>query len=147
MDASGTGKNFVAAQMAPSNDDTQQFTIQLPAGTKCAGGTNQNLCLASITTTSGLGNCIVVSQAADAVDTGRSLLNAGRANDVRSGVRKRKSVKGPASADASAKGDKTGLRKGNRIKNDKNKAVTRHNQRITGKRLCKFSLFCTRADS
>lgn len=133
--------------MAPENGGTQQFTIQLPAGTKCTGGTNQNLCLASITTTSGLRNCVVVSQAADAVDAARSPLNTGQANDVRSGVGKRKRVKRSASADGSepapAKGDQTSLRKGDKLKKDKkkekkNKGTTRHNQRITGKRLCKF---------
>jgi len=163
VDASGTGKNFVAAQMAPANDDTEQFTIQLPAGTRCTGGTNQNLCLASITTTSGLGNCVVVSQAADAVGTAPSPLNTSRANDVRSGVGKHKRVKRSASASeegsepAYAKGDQTSLRKGDKdklkkdkIKEKKNKGITRHNQRITGKRFCKlFCLWrrCTRADS
>jgi hypothetical protein len=138
--------------MAPANDNTQQFTIQLPAGTKCTGGTNQNLCFASITTTSGLGNCVVVSQAADAIDTARSPLNTSQASDVRSGVGKRKRVKRPASADdegsepAPAKGDRTSPRKGDKLKRDKrkgkkNKGMTRHNQRITGKRLCKFFLF------
>jgi hypothetical protein len=137
--------------MAPANDDIQQFTIQLPAGTKCTGGTNQNLCLASITTTSGLGNCVVVSQTADAVDTARSPLNTSQATDVRSGVGKRKRVKHLASGDeegsepAPAKDDKTSPRKGDKLKKDKrkekkNKRVTRHNQRITGKRLCKFFL-------
>jgi len=163
VDASGTGKNFVAAQMAPANDDTEQFTIQLPAGTRCTGGTNQNLCLASITTTSGLGNCVVVSQAADAVGTAPPPLNTSRANDVRSGVGKRNRVKRSASASeegsepAYAKGDQTSLRKGDKdklkkdkIKEKKNKGMTRHNQRITGKRFCKlFCLWrrCTRADS
>ena len=152
VDASGTGKNFVAAQMALANDDTQQFTIQLPAGTKCTGGTNQNLCLASITTTSGLGDCVVVSQAADAVDTARSPLNTSQATDVRSGVGKRKHVKRPASADeegsepAPANSDQTSPRKGDKLKKDKRKEkkkkrLTRHNQKITGKRICKIFLF------
>jgi len=129
VDASGTGKNFVAAQMpvAPANDDMQQFTIQLPAGTKCTGGTNQNLCLASITTTSGLGNCVVVSQAADTADTARSPLNTSQATDVRSGVGKRKRVKRSVSADeegsepAPAKGDQSSPRKGDKLEKDKRK--------------------------
>ncbi|KAN0125546.1 hypothetical protein V8E52_000753 [Russula decolorans] len=148
VDASGTGKNFVAAQMAPANDDTQQFTIQLPAGIKCTGGTNQNLCLASITTTSGLGNCVVVSQAADAIDTARSPSNTSQATDVRSVVGKRMRVIRSATADdseegsepAPAKGDQTSPRKGDKLKKanrkeKKNKKMTRHNQRITGKRI------------
>ena len=152
VDASGTGNNFFAAQMAPLNDDTQQFTIQLPAGTKCTGGTNQNLCLASITTSSGPGNCVVVSQAADAVDTARSPLNTSQANDVRSGVGKRKRVMRIASANeegselAGAKVDQTSPHKGDKLKKDKrkeknNKRITHHDQKITGKRLCKFLLF------
>jgi hypothetical protein len=152
VDASGTGKNFVAAQMTPANDDTQQFTVQLPTGTKCTGGTNQNLCLASITKTSGLGDCVVVSQAADAVDTARSPLNTSQATDFRRGVGKRKRVKRPASADeeelepAPAKGGQTGLRNEDKLKKDKrkekkNKRMTRHNRKITGKRFCKLFLF------
>jgi hypothetical protein len=147
--------------MAPANDDTQQFTIQLPAGIKCTGGTNQNLCLASITTTSGLGNCVVVSQAADAIDTARSPSNTSQATDVRSVVGKRMRVIRSATADdseegsepAPAKGDQTSPRKGDKLKKanrkeKKNKKMTRHNQRITGKRICKlFCLWrrCTRA--
>ena len=136
--------------MAPANDNTQQFTIQLPAGTKCTGGTNQNLCLASVTTTSGLGNCIIVSQAACLADTAASPLNTGQATDVRSGVGKRKRVKHPASADeegsepAPAKGGQTSPLKGDELKKDKRKEKKNkihHNQRITGKRLCKFFSF------
>lgn len=152
VDASGTGKNFVVAQMAPANDDTRQFTAQLPAGTKCTGGTNQNLCLASITTTSGLGNCVVVSQASDAVDIARWPLNTSQATDVRNnGVGTRKRVEPSASADeegaepAPAKGDQTSSRKGGKLKKDKSKGkkdkrMTNHNRRITGKRFCKFFL-------
>jgi len=158
VDASGTGKNFIAAQMAPANDDTRQFTIQLPAGTKCSGGTNENLCLASITTTSGLVNCVVVLQAANAVDTAWPPLDTYQATDVRSGVGKRKRVKRSASTDeeglepAPAKGDQASPRNGDKLKRKekKDKEMTRHNQRITGKRFCKFFLLwlcCTRAVS
>lgn len=130
VDASGTGKNFFAAQMAPVNNDMQQFTIQLPAGTKCTGGTNQNLCLASITTTSGLGNCVVVSQAADAVDTARSQSNTSQAS----------AADEEGSEPVLAKGDLTSPRGGHKRKKDKrkemkDKRVAHHNQRITGKRI------------
>lgn len=70
VDASGTGKNFIAAKMIvngdanPTNTGTQQLTVQLPAGTTCTGGTGKNLCLTSFTTTAGFGNCVVVSQGA-----------------------------------------------------------------------------------
>ena len=139
--------------MTPANDDTQQFTIQLPAETKCTGGTNQNLCFASDTMTSGLGNCVVVSQAAGAADAARSPLSTSQANDVRS-----QRVKRSASADEEgleptpAKGDQTGLRRGDTLKRDKrkekkNKGMSRHDQRITGKRLCKFLLFVASYES
>ena len=36
--------------------------MQMPAGTKCTGGTSKNLCLASFVTTAGFGNCVAVSQ-------------------------------------------------------------------------------------
>ncbi|KAH8829686.1 hypothetical protein DL96DRAFT_1708805 [Flagelloscypha sp. PMI_526] len=49
---------------APSNVGSEQVTAQLPAGTKCTGGTNKNLCLVSVTTTAGFGNCVVVRQGA-----------------------------------------------------------------------------------
>lgn len=150
MDASGSGKDFVAAQLAPANDDTQQFTIQLPAGTRCTGGSNQNLCLASIITTSGLENCVIVSQAVCAADNAASPLNTGQATDVRSGEGKRKREKYSSSADeegsepAPAEDGQTSLRKGDELNKDKRKEKknkTHHNQRITGKRLCEFFLF------
>ncbi|KAI0002115.1 hypothetical protein BJV74DRAFT_722801, partial [Russula compacta] len=74
VDASGTGKDFVAANMVvngdpnPTSDATQQLTVQLPANTKCTGGTSKNLCLASFTTTAGFGNCVVVSQGSGAAN-------------------------------------------------------------------------------
>jgi hypothetical protein len=37
-------------------------TGQLPSGIKCRGGEGQNCCLASLTTTAGYGNCVVVCQ-------------------------------------------------------------------------------------
>ena len=38
------------------------MTGQLPNGIKCRGGEGQNCCLASLTTTAGYGNCVVVCQ-------------------------------------------------------------------------------------
>ncbi|KAH9006072.1 hypothetical protein EDB86DRAFT_2871517 [Lactarius hatsudake] len=69
VDASGTGKKFVAAKMIvngdanPTSTSTQQLKVQLPSGTTCTGGAGKNLCLASFVTTGGFGNCVVVSQA------------------------------------------------------------------------------------
>ena len=74
VDASGTGKNLVAAKMVingnanPTTVGTDQLTAQLPTSTKCTGGANKNLCLASFTTTAGFGNCVVVSQDAGALN-------------------------------------------------------------------------------
>jgi hypothetical protein len=34
----------------------------MPAGTKCTGGKGKNLCLLSLTTDGGFGNCVVASQ-------------------------------------------------------------------------------------
>ena len=42
----------------------QQLSVQIPADTKCIGGTCKNLCLASFTTTAGFENCVIVSQGA-----------------------------------------------------------------------------------
>ncbi|KAN0125542.1 hypothetical protein V8E52_000749, partial [Russula decolorans] len=64
VDASGTGKNLVAGKMVvngnanPTTVGTDDLTAQLPPGTKCTGGAQKNLCLASFTTTAGFGNCV-----------------------------------------------------------------------------------------
>ena len=41
---------------------TDQLTIKLPDGIKCVGGSDKNRCLASLVTTAGYGNCVVVTQ-------------------------------------------------------------------------------------
>jgi hypothetical protein len=48
----------------PTSAATEQLLVQLPAGTKCSGGANKDLCLASFETTAGFGNCVAVSQGA-----------------------------------------------------------------------------------
>ncbi|KAI0266508.1 hypothetical protein BC834DRAFT_843099 [Gloeopeniophorella convolvens] len=68
VDASGTGKSFVAGKVvtngnaAPTTVGTDKLVFQLPTGTKCTGGPKQNLCVASLTTTAGFGNCIAIQQ-------------------------------------------------------------------------------------
>jgi len=71
IDETGTGKSFKAApantvakngDKAPSKAGSQQLTIKLPAGTKCTGGKNKDLCLMSLTTDGGFGNCVVIQQ-------------------------------------------------------------------------------------
>jgi len=68
VDATGAGKTFVAGTVQTNGDanptdvGSQKIVAVLPAGTKCSGGKSKNLCLASFTTTSGFGNCVVVQQ-------------------------------------------------------------------------------------
>ena len=57
---------------------SQQVTVQLPAGTTCAGGATKNLCLVSFTTAGGFGNCVVVQKGAAAAG-GKKGKNNGRA--------------------------------------------------------------------
>ena len=90
VDDAATGKTFVAAQVtkngdlvnnsfhswfygtnyiyykAPTDVGSQQLTIQLPANTKCTGGSGKDSCLVSFTTAGGFGNCVVVQQKAAA---------------------------------------------------------------------------------
>jgi len=72
VDETGTGKNFKAVgngaitqngDAVPTSDGTQQLAVTMPAGTKCSGGKGKNLCLVSLTTDGGFGNCVVASQA------------------------------------------------------------------------------------
>jgi len=70
VDPTGAGKNFVAMTVTtngngnPTNVGSEPIVAQLPAGTKCTGGTSGNLCLVQFTTTAGFGDCVVVSQGA-----------------------------------------------------------------------------------
>jgi len=72
VDATGTGKNFVAGTVskngvaAPAAVGSDQIVASLPAGTKCTGGKNKNLCIASFKTLGNFGNCVVVQQGAGA---------------------------------------------------------------------------------
>ncbi|KAF8177056.1 hypothetical protein K438DRAFT_63088 [Mycena galopus ATCC 62051] len=72
VDQTGTGKSFVAGTVttngnsAPTAVETDKVVFNLPAGTKCTGGTAGNLCLVSVKTTAGFGACTVVSQGAAA---------------------------------------------------------------------------------
>lgn len=55
--------------------------VQLPAGIQCKGGNAGNLCLMSFKTTSGFGNCAVVSQGA-ATSTGAAKTAATATSDT-----------------------------------------------------------------
>jgi len=70
VDPTGTGKSFVAATvtkngvLAPTNVGSDNLSVQLPAGTKCTGGTGKNVCLVAFKTAGNFGNCIAVQQGA-----------------------------------------------------------------------------------
>ncbi|KAI0063095.1 hypothetical protein BV25DRAFT_1915424 [Artomyces pyxidatus] len=70
VDPTGTGQEFVSAQMlvngdaSPTNVGQQALVGQLPAGTKCSGGKAGNICVVSLTTDGGFGNCVAVQQGA-----------------------------------------------------------------------------------
>jgi len=72
VDPTGKGTNLVAMTVtkngdaAPTDVGPQAITAQLPAGTKCTGGTKGNLCLVQFISTAGFGGCTVVSQGAGA---------------------------------------------------------------------------------
>jgi len=81
VDGDASGKKFVNAKVTkngqgnPSNVGSEQITATLPAGTKCTGGKNKNLCLASVTTTAGFGNCVVIQQGGNG-KAGRDVLES-----------------------------------------------------------------------
>ncbi|KAF8903935.1 hypothetical protein CPB84DRAFT_1773746 [Gymnopilus junonius] len=70
VDATGTGKSFVAATITTNGDGnptsvgSQPLVAKLPAGTKCTGGATGNKCLVQFVSTAGFGNCLVVAQGA-----------------------------------------------------------------------------------
>jgi len=72
VDATGTGKSFVAMTVttngdaAPATTGSQPIVASLPAGTKCTGGASKDKCLVQFVTSAGFGNCAVVSQGAAA---------------------------------------------------------------------------------
>ncbi|RPD69421.1 hypothetical protein L226DRAFT_442988, partial [Lentinus tigrinus ALCF2SS1-7] len=69
VDASGTGKKFVAAQMVKNGEKnppkiaSAAISVKLPSGTKCQGGKNKDRCVVSLKTAGGFGNCVVLQQA------------------------------------------------------------------------------------
>ncbi|KAI0346415.1 hypothetical protein BDW22DRAFT_1388565 [Trametopsis cervina] len=84
VDPTGTGKNFVAATVtkngikAPTDVSSQQLTVQLPAGTKCTGGSGKNTCLVSLTTAGGFGNCVAVKSGAAAAPAANNAAKQGK---------------------------------------------------------------------
>jgi hypothetical protein len=65
------------------NYTTQQLTVRLPIGTKCPGGTENSRIFSSFAMTSGFGNCVVFSPAAEAGDLDQSHLESVQINHVR----------------------------------------------------------------
>ncbi|KAF5379904.1 hypothetical protein D9757_007184 [Collybiopsis confluens] len=90
VDTTGTGKSFNAeATMVtngdpnPSTDDSEQIVASMPAGIQCTGGASGNLCLMSMKTTFGFGNCVVVQQGASSSNsTSTSTADAAAGSDV-----------------------------------------------------------------
>jgi hypothetical protein len=79
VDTTGTGNSFnVQATMVqngdgnPQTDSSEQIVASMPAGTQCTGGASGNLCLMSMKTTFGFGNCVVVSSNSTASTTSAS---------------------------------------------------------------------------
>jgi len=118
VDPSGTGKNFVKMTISGKNGDpapklnsgSDDVVAQLPAGTKCTGGAAKNKCLVQFVTTSGFGNCVVVSQGPGAGNNNKPLKarDAGpRIGIVISG----RAVDAPAGADKKSK-DQGGKKNG-----------------------------------
>ncbi|KAI0319507.1 hypothetical protein OF83DRAFT_1082211 [Amylostereum chailletii] len=79
IDPTGTGESFVKGQMLENGErapsalgGSDALKVQMPAGMTCTGGASGSLCLAQLTTLSGFGNCVVVSQGAsgNATDSG-----------------------------------------------------------------------------
>jgi len=76
VDASGTGKSFVAMTVTtngdpkPANVGTQPIVANLPAGTKCTGGASKNKCLVQFVSSAGFGNCVAVTQGGAAAAAG-----------------------------------------------------------------------------
>lgn len=71
VDITGTGKSFTGkvtivknGVAAPATVAPANLQLQLPAGTVCQGGKTKNLCLVSVVTNAGFGNCLVVSTGA-----------------------------------------------------------------------------------
>ncbi|KAK7007391.1 hypothetical protein R3P38DRAFT_3598094 [Favolaschia claudopus] len=69
IDPTGTGKNFVKADVTKNGDPAPKeatgsdlITVALPDGTQCTGGKDKNLCLLSVKSTTGFGACTVASQ-------------------------------------------------------------------------------------
>lgn len=68
VNGAADGKNFANANVSkngqnnPANTGSEQVTASLPPGTKCTGGKNKDLCLATVSTTAGFGNCVVIQQ-------------------------------------------------------------------------------------
>ncbi|KAK6977653.1 hypothetical protein R3P38DRAFT_3236742 [Favolaschia claudopus] len=69
IDPTGTGKNFVKADVAKNGDPyalkeatgSNLITVALPAGTKCTGAKEKNHCLVFVKSTAGFGACTVAS--------------------------------------------------------------------------------------
>ncbi|KIP07287.1 hypothetical protein PHLGIDRAFT_127728 [Phlebiopsis gigantea 11061_1 CR5-6] len=69
LDPTATGSNFTVnvtvtqnGDLVPTTVGSQELALQLPAGQTCNGGPSSNLCLLSLKSAGGFGNCVVLSQ-------------------------------------------------------------------------------------
>ena len=106
----------------PKDNSQQQLSVQLPDGTKCTGGKDSGLCLASFTTTAGFGNCVVVSQGSSAANSTPSP-SPTRTNRIRNGAAQGMKRATPSDQQDPAQPSDSGKNKGKKHnnKNDKNK--------------------------
>jgi len=87
VDTTATGKSFNGGAItvtqngdaAPTTVGSDQVVASLPAGTKCTGGADKNICLVSFVTTAGFGNCVAVQQGSGAANSDASANNASTA--------------------------------------------------------------------
>ena len=112
---------FINAYQNPTSDATEPLTVQLPANTKCTGGTSKNLCLASFTTTAGFGNCVVVSQGSGPANGSSS---PAQSNRVRTGAAKGMRRAPAADQKDGSSHDKQAKAEGKKDDNSKDKKVS-----------------------
>jgi len=137
VDPSGRGTKFVKMSILVNGDSTpndtgpQPVTAQLPPGTRCTGGSQQDKCLVQFVTSAGFGNCVVVSQGDSNVKSSSTVKNA-RAASPAAGRDLSDQALDVAKKQDDKKGDKKNGKKGdgkNSKKGDKKKSKVRKAQK------------------
>ncbi|KAF9482281.1 hypothetical protein BDN70DRAFT_919205 [Pholiota conissans] len=113
VDATGTGTNFVAAQVttngdaAPTSVGSQTLSVSLPAGTKCTGGTSGNVCLVQFVSTAGFGNCVAVTQGAAAAAAAAPAAAATKKKAARAGTLAARALMAELASEIEARAEET----------------------------------------